>query len=111
VGIAIESPERARLVQPARRATAWGSGSVWPISGRTFLIPKPAKYPLSIVSEYAVAHPELWIAPADSSKSTRRKGRSYFPQPRFGTTIRPPDQAKLAFQVRDEPGGFGFYQQ
>jgi len=45
---AIDSPERARLVQPAPRCHN-RSGSVWPISGRTFLSPKPAEYPLSIV--------------------------------------------------------------
>jgi len=59
--------------------------SAWQVSGvgSAFFIPNPANYPLSIVSESAVARAGLRIAPADSSKSTRRKGRSYFPQPRI----------------------------
>jgi len=76
------------------RTTAWGSGSVWPISGRAFLIPKPAKYPLSTVSGFAVAPLESWIAPADSSKSTRRIGRSYFPQPRLNEAARAADASR-----------------
>ena len=37
---------------------------------RTFIVPNPAKYPLSIVSEPAVAPSEFGIAAADSSVKT-----------------------------------------
>src|SRR5271157_5935430 len=39
---------------------------------RAFIIPNPAKYSLIIVSECAVARPELWVALRDSSIDTRR---------------------------------------
>jgi hypothetical protein len=42
------------------------------VTSRAFIIPNPAKYSLRIVSEYAVARPDLRVAPADSSIKTRR---------------------------------------
>ena len=71
--------------------------AVWPVvkvqsshfPGRAFLGPNPAKHSLSIASECAVARPELWIAPADSSISARREGRIDFLEPRFGGFMRP----------------------
>ena len=48
--------------------------SAWQVSGvgSAFFIPNPANYPLSIVSESAVARAGLRIAPADSSIITMR---------------------------------------
>ncbi len=40
------------------------------IPSRAFFVPNLAKYPHSIVSESAVARPELWIALADSLINT-----------------------------------------
>jgi hypothetical protein len=45
-------------------------------------------------SECAFVHAELWIAPADSSKSTTRKGRNYFPQPRLNEAARAADASR-----------------
>jgi len=52
-----------------------------------------------ISSERVVARPEFLITLVDSSTNTRRQGRTYFLEPRFGTTIRTADYSKLTFRV------------
>jgi hypothetical protein len=45
---------------------------------RAFFGPNPAKYPVSVVSQYAVAQPELRMVPAVVSVNTRIiKGRPF----------------------------------